>query len=227
MCQHDLLLLRRYLDHGYIRTGSGPRPKPSTEIERIGKKDVRNGSTKYYSRQILLPESLQPYFAYKVCTVPPTIHIPEVVLLLGSRWKQTESNISQILRLKIRIVERIVLKFPLLKICGLDSGGTYFWGWQMANGIMLFRPTAESSVSTTPHTYLAYLDSCSRLTPPRQPPLPFHSYSHGVTVLTVSVSFSYLFGVHSLHCWCSPIEETRTRLPCRPCVLVANVSVNV
>jgi len=163
MCQHDLLLLRRYLDHGYIRTGSGPRPKPSTEV----------------------------------------------VLLLGSRWKQTESNISQILRLKIRIVERIVLKFPLLKICGLDSGGTYFWGWQMANGIMLFRPTAESSVSTTPHTYLAYLDSCSRLTPPRQPPLPFHSYSHGVTVLTVSVNFSYLFGVH-----CSPTED---EVACRAC----------
>ena len=73
MCQHDLLLLRRYLDHGYIRTGSGPRPKPSTEIERIGKKDVRNGSIKYYSRQILLPESLQPYFAFKILYHPPYI----------------------------------------------------------------------------------------------------------------------------------------------------------
>ena len=155
MCQHDLLLLRRYLDHGHIRTGSGPRPKPSTEIERIGKKDVRNGSTKYYSRQILLPESLQPYFAYK-STVPPTIHIPEVVLLLGSRWKQTESNISQILRLKIRIVERIVLKFPLLKICGLDSGGTYFWGWQMAMELCFF-VQLQSPVCPPHHTHILHI----------------------------------------------------------------------
>jgi len=110
MCQHDLLLLRRYLDHGYIRTGSGPRPKPSTEV----------------------------------------------VLLLGSRWKQTESNISQILRLKIRIVERIVLKFPLLKICGLDSGGTYFWGWQMAMELCFF-VQLQSPVCPPHHTHILHI----------------------------------------------------------------------
>ena len=85
MRQHDLLSLRRYLDSGHIRTGSGPRPRPNTDIEVR----IRNGGMDGMGSQVVtVTKNCTEHALHCTCA-----NIPGVVLLLGSRWRQTESNI--------------------------------------------------------------------------------------------------------------------------------------